>query len=408
MSEAIETSDIIIVGTGAAGLASALALAQAGWRTTLVGRPDLRPTARTVALFDRSLRLFENLGVIERLRPDFAALETMRIVDDTGSLFRTPPVEFRAPEIGLDVFGENIENHLLLAHLLEAVRATPGLTLVDGEATHAMSDETGVDVLLDDGGQLRAGLVVAADGRKSKIRKAAGIHTREWSYPQVALTALMRHERPHHEVSTEFHTRQGPFTMVPLPAKPGAPHRSSLVWMMDPREARRHQAMDDATLAQAINQQSHFLLGRVTLEGPRGAFPMSGLVAESFAARRTALVGDAAHGFPPIGAQGLNLGLRDVAHLVDSLTPGEDPGGAEALARYQASRVSDVRSRVAGVDVLNRSLLTGLLPVDALRGLGLLALANLRPLRRMIMREGVAPRGIAPRLMRAQNIANRL
>jgi 2-octaprenyl-6-methoxyphenol hydroxylase len=408
MSDTSDTSDIIVVGTGSAGLASALGLAQAGWRVTLIGRTDLRRSARTVALFDRSLRLFENLGVIDRLRPDFAALEIMRIVDDTGSLFRTPPVEFRAGEIGLDVFGENIESHLLLGHLLDAARATPGLTVIDGEVTHAVVDETGADVLLDDGRRFRARLLVAADGRKSLLRKAAGIATREWSYPQVALTALLSHDRPHRDVSTEFHTRQGPFTLVPLPAKPGAPHRSSLVWMMDPREARRRQAMDDAHLTREMNQQSHFLLGRLALEGPRGAFPMSGLVAEQFAARRTALVGDAAHGFPPIGAQGLNLGLRDVAHLVDSLTPGEDPGGDEALARYQASRVSDVRSRVAGVDMLNRSLLNGFLPVDALRGFGLFALANIRPLRRMIMREGVAPRGLPPRLMRAQNAANRL
>ena len=408
MSETRETSDIIVVGTGAAGLASALGLAQAGWRVTLVGRPNLRPTARTVALFDRSLRLFENLGVINRLRPDFAALETMRIVDDTGSLFRTPPVEFRAGEIGLDVFGENIENHLLIGHLLAAARATPGLTMIEGEAVHAISDETGADILLDDGGRLRARLLVAADGRKSVLRKAAGITTRDWAYPQTALTALLTHDRPHREVSTEFHTRQGPFTLVPLPGKEGAPNRSSLVWMMDPQEARRRQAMDDAQLAREMNEQSHFLLGRLKLEGPRGAFPMSGLVAESFAARRTALVGDAAHGFPPIGAQGLNLGLRDVAHLVDSLNPGEDPGGEEALARYQSSRVSDVRTRVAGVDMLNRSLLSGFLPVDALRGVGLLALANIRPLRKMIMREGVAPRGTPPRLMRDQNMSNRL
>jgi 2-octaprenyl-6-methoxyphenol hydroxylase len=408
MSEADLTGDIIVVGTGAAGFASALGLAQSGWRVALVGRPDLRPTARTVALFDRSLRLFENLGVIDSLRPDFAALETMRIVDDTGSLFRTPPVEFRAGEIGLDVFGENIENHLLLGHLLHAARNTPGLTLVEGEATHALSDETGADVLLDDGRCLRGRLLVAADGRKSLLRKAAGIATREWSYPQVALTALLSHDRPHRDVSTEFHTRQGPFTLVPLPGKPGAPFRSSLVWMMDPREARRRQAMDDAHLAREMNEQSHFLLGRLKLEGPRGAFPMGGLVAEIFAARRTVLVGDAAHGFPPIGAQGLNLGLRDVAHLVDSLTPGEDPGGADALTRYQASRVSDVRSRVAGVDMLNRSLLSGFLPMDALRGFGLMAIANIRPLRKMIMREGVAPRGTPPRLMRVQNTANRL
>ena len=407
MSEAVQTSDIIVVGAGAAGLAAAMGLAQAGWQVTLIGKPDLAATARTVALLDGSLRLFENLGVLERLRPDFAALETMRIVDDTGSLFRSPPVDFRAGEIGLDVFGENIENRLLVTHLADAARATPGLTFIEGKVVHATPGEALACVTLEDGARYGARLLVAADGRTSLLRKAAGIATRDWSYPQVALTVLLAHDRPHRDVSTEFHTRQGPFTLVPLPGKDGAPHRSSLVWMMDPLEASRRQRLDDVTLAQEIERQSHHLHGRVRLEGPRGAFPMSGLGAMRLAAHRIALVGDAAHGFPPIGAQGLNLGLRDVAHLVDCLTPGQDPGQDESLARYEAARQGDIRLRIFGVDLLNRSLLSGLMPVDALRGFGLMALAAIRPLRKLVMRAGVMPRGSVPSLMRAQG-ANRL
>ena len=393
--------DLIIVGAGAAGLTAALGLAQSGWSLTLIGRADLKATARTVALFDGSLKLLQNLNVLQRLRPDFAALETMRIVDDTGSLFRTPPVDFRASEIGLDVFGENIENRHLVGHLSDAVRAEPRITWIESQVVSATHDEHAAHVTLEDGTIVSAKLIISAEGRKSLLRKAAGIETRHWSYPQVAMTALLLHVRPHREISTEFHTRQGPFTLVPLPSSDKGPNRSSLVWMMDPIEARRRERLDDEKLGIEMTRQSHHMLGKLRLEGPRSAFEMSGLVAQKFAQNRIALIGDAAHGFPPIGAQGLNLGMRDIAHLVDSLNGAQDPGAVDVLARYDMARRTDVRSRVAGVDLLNRSLLAGALPIDFLRGAGLLALANIRPLKRMVMREGVMPRGPVPRLMQA-------
>ncbi|MDB5651729.1 MAG: UbiH/UbiF family hydroxylase, partial [Hyphomicrobiales bacterium] len=338
--------------------------------------------------------------LLDGLRPHLAALETMRIVDDTGSLFRIPPVEFRASEIGLDVFGENVENARLVEHLASAARATPGLTLIEGIVRGVDLRSDHGRVTLEDGRSLSGRLLVAADGRKSRLRAAARITTRDWAYPQVALTAILSHDRPHRDTSTEFHTRQGPFTLVPLPGRPGAPHRSSLVWMMSPGEARRRQAMDDTLFARQIERQAHSLLGCMRLEGPRGAFPMSGLAAATLSAHRVVLIGDAAHGFPPIGAQGLNLGLRDVAYLVECLTPCTDPGADDGLARYEAARQTDIRVRTLGVDMLNRSLLNGLLPVDLLRGAGLLALSSIAPLRRMVMREGVMPRGPAPHLMR--------
>ena len=396
-------SDIIIVGAGAAGLTAALGLAQAGWPVILIGHADTRATARTVALFDDSLKLLQNLGVLDRLRTDFAALETMRIVDDTGSLFRTPPVDFRASEIALDVFGENIENRNLVAHLSEGVRAQSHIQWIEAKVVDAQANETIAQVTLEDGRILRAKLLVSAEGRSSLLRKIAGIATRNWAYPQVALTALLLHDRPHREISTEFHTRQGPFTLVPLPGNAAGPHRSSLVWMMDPAEARRRERLDNDKLALEMTHQSHHMLGKLRLEGPRGSFAMSGLIAQTFGQNRIALVGDAAHGFPPIGAQGLNLGMRDIAHLVDALTLGEDPGSSMTLARYDNARRTDVHSRVAGVDMLNRSLLSGLLPVDFMRGVGLLALSSIRPLKRLVMREGVMPRGPVPRLMQAQN-----
>ena len=151
------------------------------------------------------------------------------------------------------------------------------------------------------------------------------------------------------------------------------------------------------------------MLGKMRLLGPCGLVPMAVMRADHYAGERVALVGDAAHSFPPIGAQGLNLGLRDIGHLVETIEGRDDPGEKSALDAYEANRASDIRVRTGGVDLLNRSLLTPLLPVDFLRGAGMLALTSIGPLRRMVMREGVEPKSHTPRMMQRQNqSANRL
>ncbi|HEX8666133.1 MAG TPA: UbiH/UbiF family hydroxylase [Beijerinckiaceae bacterium] len=391
--------DAAVIGAGAAGLAAALALAREGFDTALVGRTEARADGRTIALLDGSVRFLRALGVWPALEARAAPLVTMRIVDDTGSLFRPPPATFQAAEIGLDAFGWNIENAELVAGLAEAARAEPRLRLFDEEATETKIGQDVAAVALSGGLSLAARLVVAADGRNSKLREAAGIRTRAWSYPQSALTTILAHERDHRDTSTEFHTRSGPFTLVPLPGR-----RSSLVWVTSRPYGERLIALDDDALSAAVERQAQSMLGRMRIDGPRALVPMSGLSVARFSAERLALIGEAAHVFPPIGAQGLNLGLRDAAALrdaaVDAHAAGEDIGGDAALARYQASRDLDVRLRTAAVDGLNRTLLSGFLPVDFLRGLGLIALSGIGPLRRAVMREGVLPAIGTPRLMR--------
>ena len=377
--------DIAIVGAGAVGLAAALALSREGRSVALLGPVATPRDGRTVALLDGSWRFLTELGLQDALLEKSAPLATMRLVDDSGSLFRQPPVEFRASEIGLEAFGWNIENADLTAIMAEKAGAIPGLRVIPG-LVRAIEPEAGGVRLSSEGLEpLTARLVVGADGRNSQVRAAAGIGAKDWRYPQVALTAIFEHRRSHRETSTEFHTRQGPCTIVPLPGR-----RSSLVWLLEPEEAEAVARLDDAAFAQSVERQLQSLLGAMTVSGPRGKIPMGGLSVERFAAGRMALVGEAAHVFPPIGAQGLNLGLRDVAALHDALAGASDAGSESVIADYDRARRTDVRLRTGAVDVLNRTLLTDLLPADLLRGAGLLALSSIGPLRRFVMRQGLA------------------
>lgn len=401
-SQALSFFDVAVVGTGAAGLSCALALSRDGVRVALVGADGPLPDGRTVALLDGSVRLLRALRVWDAIAPMAAPLAELHIVDDTGSLFRPPPARFQAGEIGLDAFGWNVENTRLVEGLRAAARQAGTITAFSSNATGFEAGEAEAALRLEDGRALTARLVVGADGARSRLRSASGIASRAWSYPQAALTTILAHDAPHRDVSTEFHTRQGPFTLVPLPGG----HRSSLVWMQREAEAERVFRLDDADLAEVIRQRANGIFGSVRIDGPRGLVPMRGLSVSLPVGKRLALIGEAAHVFPPIGAQGLNLGLRDAAALRDAvrdaLRDGRDPGSSDALAGFGRGRRFDAGMRGRAVDLLNRSLLADLLPVDALRGLGLLALASIGPLRRAVMREGVVPRLGAPELMRAR------
>ncbi len=359
------------------------------------GRSDTRSTA----LFGPSLDFLERLGVLQRLTARPVPLVGLRLVDATGGILRAPEVLFEAAEIGLSEFGMNIENTSLLAAFAEAVAAAPGIEWLPAMLETCVIDAGGASLRLADGTGIEAALIVGADGEHSASRGHAGISTRAWTYPQVAIASRFAHRRPHGGISTELHRRAGPLTTVPL-----AGNWSSLVWVEEPSEAVRLMALDDAAFALALERCLGSALGGVSEVGRRASFPITGVTAEPIAARRVALVGEAAHRLPPIGAQGLNLGLRDAAWLADLVgearARGEDPGGADVLEAYDRCRRGDVASRTAVVDALNRSLLVDLLPIDLARGAGLAALKAVGPLRRLFMREGMAPSGRLPTLMR--------
>ena len=320
----------------------------------------------------------------------------LRLIDDTGALFPPRPVEFHSSEIGLETFGWNVENDRMADALAVNAEPTPGLERLPVAVASYDFAGASARARLDDGRQIAATLVIGADGRASQARRAAGLSVRTHRYPQSALTALFAHRLPHRDVSTEFHTREGPFTLVPLPPSEAAPNRSSLVWVMSDEEVGRRAALDETALAREVERQARSLLGAMRLEGGVGVFPMVRQIVPHITAARLALIGDAAHAFPPIGAQGLNLGLRDVeaivAATVEARTLRRDIGGREALEAYERARRSDIAMRTGVVDSLNRTLLTRFAPADFARGAGLAALSAVGPLRRFVMREGVAPR----------------
>lgn len=381
------TERILVAGTGPAGLIAALCLADADFAVTLVGPETPTADGRTTALMNPALGVLDRLDVLEQVAAGAAPLKVMRIVDATKRLIRSPVVTFRASEIGEERFGLNLPNNALVPALAAAVHARPAIEWRNALVASWRLDSATATAILNDGTEIAAPLAIAADGRLSPAREAAGIATSMHPYPQAALVLNFGHRSEHAFTSTEFHTETGPFTQVPLPG-----NRSSLVWVVRPETAQELAGLDDAELSIRVEEKMQSMLGRVTVEPGRQIYLLAAATPRRFAQNRVALIGEAAHVFPPIGAQGLNLGIRDIVDLVEIVSENRsDPGAAEALAAYDARRRPDILARSSAVNLLNRSLLSDLLPAQMARGAGLGMLGALSPLRAFFMREGLQP-----------------
>jgi len=380
-----EKFEVCVVGGGATGWAAALVAAASGRETAIIAPPVDFPPGRTAALFAGAVELLTSLGAMEELAGSAAALEAMRLVDDTGRLLRAPEVIFWASEIGLDAFGYNIANRRLVETLSALGRDNRRITHFEEPAAELAFGENEGRLTTKGGAHIVADLVVGADGSRSLVRERVGIGMRRWQMEQSALVTTLSASFDHRNISTEFHKPNGPFTLVPMP---GA--NVSLVWVERPVETKRLCQMPEEEFAVAAEQSAHSLLGEMQLTAPRVSYPLSVGLAERFAASRAVLIGEAAHVFPPIGAQGLNLGLRDVEALQSLLATRRGPLGQETAEEFHRLRQTDVRSRTLAVDLLNRSLLTGMLPVQALRAIALSAAGGFAPFRRFLMHQGLA------------------
>ncbi len=396
-----ETTDVLVAGGGIAGLVAATAFAANGFRTLCVDpappvTEERAPGAdiRTTAFMQPSRALLERIGLWPRLAPHAAPLQIMRIVEAGGRQGEIREIaDFDAAEISDSPFGWNLPNWLLRREILAHLATLPLATFRPGVGVADILPRTREAlVTLSDGSRVKADLVIAADGRDSPIRTRLGIRTTTWRYGQKALVFSASHPRPHGHVSTEIHRSGGPFTLVPLPDGEDGRHRSAVVWMDRGPEQRRRHALAPEALAKEATERSGGLLGPLTVEGPIALWPIITRFAHRLTGPRTALVAEAAHVVPPIGAQGLNLSLADITALLDpAVADAASLGDAPMLAAYERRRKWLVRTRVQGIDLLNRTSIAGVPLLRDLRRIGIRIIRDTPPLRQRLMRAGMGP-----------------
>lgn len=398
MAAAPDTVDVLISGGGVAGLTAAAGFGAAGLRVLCVDpAPPVTEESgagadlRTTAFLQPSIALFRRIGLWDRLQPHGAPLQVMRIVDAGGAEPRPRLTRaFDAGEISDQPFGWNLPNWLLRREISARLAELPGVEFRPGTATAGLiAREDAALVELSDGSRLRARLVVAADGRNSPVRQALGIGVRTIRYGQKALAFAVTHEIPHQNVSTEIHRCGGPFTLVPLPDRGGKPS-SAVIWMERGAETARLRALPREAFEVELNDRSAGVLGRLQLATGLTEWPIISQIADRYTGPRTALMAEAAHVVPPIGAQGLNMSLADLSALLDLMTP--DPGDAAALARYERERRPEALARLIGIDALNRASMMAPRPLRVLRAAALGGLYALAPVRRAMMRAGLGTR----------------
>lgn len=394
-------SDILVSGGGVAGLTAAAAFGAAGFHVVCVDpAPPVTDGAavgadlRTTAFLHPSIPVLAAAGLWDRLEPHAAALQVMRIVDAGGEDPEPRIVkDFDAADLSDLPFGWNLPNWLLRREMVARIAELPNVAFRPGTATTGMTArDSEAIVKLSDGDRVRARLVVAADGRHSTIRQALGIPVRTLRYGQKALAFAVTHPIPHRSVSTEIHRSGGPFTLVPLPDRDGQPS-SAIVWMDRGAEADRLAALPVPEFEAAMNLRSCGLFGPLTLVTRRTVWPIISQVAARMQGPRTALLAEAAHVVPPIGAQGLNMSLADLRVLLDLARAEPDRiGEPKMLAAYERARHAEVQARVAGIDLLNRASMIGAQPLRDLRAGALDMLYSLAPVRRTLMRAGLGVR----------------
>ena len=402
--------DVLIIGGGFVGASLAAALAASGLRLCMVDRAE--PAEALSATFDgrafaisaANQRMLEGVGLWPYLAETSGPILDIRVSDGPSLLF----LHYDHEDVGEGPMGYMVENHHLRRALHARLADVPGLVnLAPARVTQLARGPGGVRAATDTGGEIRARLVVGADGRGSDPRKRAGIGLTHWDYGQTGIVCTVRHERDHDHIAHERFLPTGPFAILPLMGDDAdRANRASIVWTERDDLAPAIMALDDATFLAELKRRFGTFLGRVEVIGPRWSYPLSLQFARDTIAERLVLVGDAAHDLHPIAGQGLNMGLRDVATLAEVLVEahrlGLDVGDKGVLQRYRRWRRFDNAAMLAATDVLNRLFSNDIAPLRLARDLGLAAVDKMPPLKKLFMRHAMGVVGDLPRLLRGQ------
>ena len=402
--------DVLIAGAGFAGLSLAIALRQALGASfkVVVADPALErggSDPRASAIVAAARRLFETIGVWETIAAGAQPILDMAVTDSRlDDALRPTFLTFDGEVAAGEPFAHMIENGPLLAALLAKAR-TEGVELAITAVADSEIAGDHISVHLQDGTAPSARLLVAADGARSSIRERAGIATHGWEYGQSSIVTTVRHERDHNGRAEEHFLPAGPFAILPL-KRDARGHRSSIVWTEQAGEAERIVALDDQAFHAELEKRFGLHLGEIEAVGPRRAFPLGLSVARAFVADRIALVGDAAHVIHPIAGQGLNMGLKDVAALAESIVDaarlGLDPGSPVTLDRYQRWRRFDTMAMGVATDGLNRLFSNRSDALRLVRDVGLGLVDRMPALKQLFIREAAGLVGEVPKLLKGE------
>ncbi len=386
-------TDILISGGGIAGMCAAAAFGSKGYSVICVDpmsdNAASKPDLRTTAFLQPSQALLESAGLWEGLGPIAAPLQVMRIVDAGGENPEPRVVkDFDASDLSDAPFGWNFTNMAIRNVALARLKSLPNVDFRAGTSTQRITTrESEALVALSDGSKISAKLLIGADGRHSPTRDAVDIQVKTTRYGQKAVVFCVSHDAPHNNVSTEVHRSGGPFTLVPLPDHEGK-HMSAIVWMDHGPDCVARMKLSDTDFAIAATERSAGINGLLTVEGPRAIWPIISQIAERLTFERTALIAEAAHVVPPIGAQGLNMSLGDLRVLLD-MAEKHPLGSREMLDAYEKARHPEVRLRVTGIDLLNRASMAGAQGLRDLRAGMLNAFYAVGPVRKTLMKAGL-------------------